>query len=423
MPSMISGGVERGTVDIANACVAGGFISIIASAGGSMLRQLNNKVMHYKIPLDSKNPFRMIAHIKRIEDIIKEHNVDIVHARSRAPAWSGYFASKRCKCHFITTFHGVYSFNNVLKKYYNSIMTKGVRIVVGSRFIQNHVIDHYNVDEKKISFIPRGIDTHLFNCDNVSEDKINKIKKHLNIQHKWPIILLPGRLTEWKGHMFLVKALARLSSFHYTPSQSFSRFLGQRFDSETTLEKPRISRAFSRVVSESKIKPKSLENDLEWVYTCLFVGDDKGHYHYVKRLKRQINQMKLDKKVFIVTHVEDMAPLYKLADIVVSASIRPESFGRVAAEAQSMERLIIATNHGGSRDTVLPGKTGWLVDKSNIASLTEALKEALSLKKEQRDKIGKKGRKNIINNFSNKQMFDKTLSLYKDLCKSSAPHL
>jgi glycosyltransferase involved in cell wall biosynthesis len=367
LPELKSGGVERGTVEIVKALVANGFDAMVASSGGHMANHITlASGIHIKLPLASKNPFTIYRNIGRLAKIIKKYDVDVVHARSRAPAWSAYFACKRTKCHFITTFHGVYSTRTPFKKWYNSVMVKGERVIAISEFIKNHMKTLYKAREDKIVVIHRGVDLEQFDHDKVPRSRIIHNAEELKIDYDRPVILLPGRITSWKGHEFLLEALAKI------PSDK---------------------------------------------YMCLFAGDNSKHKSYLKTLNKKIRDSGLGGSVRIINNVHDMPALYSLVDIVISASVRPEAFGRVAIEAQAMERLVIATNHGGACETVIDGKTGWLVEPNDAEGLAEILNKLFAITEKKRKTITKAAKQHIQNHFSLETMTSQTLDVYRDILK------
>jgi len=365
LPELQSGGVERGTIEIAKAGKNLGYEMLVTSSGGKMVQQLEEAhIKHITLPLASKNPFKIIRNIGLLKDLIKEHNVDIVHARSRAPAWSAYFAAKKTKCHFITTFHGTYSYGSIFKKMYNSIMTKGEIVIAISDFIRNHMVNDYRINPEKIRVIPRGVDLDQFTKEKVHKIRIINMDAHFHIELDMPVILLPARFTRWKGHEFLIEALAA-------------------------------------------IKDES--------FVCIFAGYDKKHESYHRELENMVKAKGLFQKVRMIGNVTDMPALYSLSDIVVSASTNPEAFGRITIEAQAMEKLVIATNHGGSVETIRDGETGWLVEPGDVDGLTKALREALKLGKKSHDLITSQARKNIEDNFSMDNMAAKTFAVYDEI--------
>lgn len=366
LPELISGGVERGTVDIAKALNAEKIPAFVMSSGGAMVQQVVSAgATHITLPVKSKNPLVMIANIFRIAKVIKTYGITIVHARSRAPAWSCYFATKLAGCHFVTTFHGIYTISNGVKRIYNSVMARGKKVIAVSEYVKSHIIENYSVvSEEDITVIYRGVDMKYFDRKNVAGKRVEAVAKTLNIQHDCPIILLPGRITGLKGHDFMIEAL--------------------------------------------KMLPK--EN-----YVCLFIGNDTNRKEYRKRIENKIERSNLSGRVSIISNIIDMPALYSQVDIVVSASVRPESFGRVIVEAQAMERLAIATKHGGSCETVIPGETGWLVEPDNVNEMAEALEQAIHIAKTKRAKITKNARKHVDKHFSLKVMQERTLNVYKSL--------
>jgi glycosyltransferase involved in cell wall biosynthesis len=365
LPALESGGVERGTIDIANAAANNGFQSLVVSAGGRMLKNNSSKLFtHIELPLNTKNYFSIKANSKKIEDIINEYDVDIVHARSRAPAWSAYWAAQNTGTKFITTFHGTYGLSGLGKKKYNSVMTKGNKIIAVSEFIARHIQDNYHTYSKNIEIIHRGIDLDIFNSENVNTARTLQILEQSRLPEDVPIILLPGRITEWKGQLQLIEAIKKIRHLKFY---------------------------------------------------CILVGDDKRGGRYRKKLEHAIKKYHLSNMVRIMPNVSDMAALYKISDIVISASTHPEAFGRVSTEAQSMGRMLIATDHGGSKETVIHNDTGWLVEPRNPQAMADAIKHVLSITPMERAVIAENAIKNIRSNFSLEKMQDKTLQLYHSL--------
>lgn len=365
LPSLHSGGVERGTIEIARAAVKAGFRSLVASSGGPMVGQLVHcGATHITLPLSSKNPLTIALNIGRLQEVIKEYQVDIVHARSRAPAWSAYFASKKAGCHFVTTFHGIYKVSNSLKRAYNSVMLKGEKVIAISEFTAGHIREKYHFDSGNMVIIPRGADLHYFSPDKMLQHRMIQLLGKYHLPEDLPILLLPGRLTRWKGQSFLLEALRLL---------------------------PRGS------------------------CYCLLVGDDKGHRDYRVELENKVRMYGLEGEVRIISHIQDIAAAYMLSDVVLSTSLEPEAFGRVAIEAQAMGKPVIATAIGGSCETVIPGKTGWLVEPYDTEALAQAITEAISLPIEQKKQMGETARAHVAAHFSLEQMCDKTIAVYREL--------
>lgn len=366
VPALNTGGVERGTIDIAIALKKLGWNSFVTSAGGLMQRELERAgVEHLTLPLATKNPFIMHKNSLKIATFIYEKNIDIVHARSRAPAWSSYFAAKRMQVNFITTFHGTYNYGNSIKKIYNSIMCKGQITIAISNFIFNHIKDNYRVEDRNLRVIPRGINLQNFDPVNVSAERIVQLFKLWNLPDGVPVIMLPARLTRWKGHEVLIEAISNLKT--------------------------------SNIV-------------------CIFVGDENNNKSsYKKDLEQLIKSKNLESIFRFVGNCQDMPAAYMLSDIVVTASTDEEAFGRVAIEAQAMGCMVIGSNHGGTKETVLEKETGWLFENSNASQLSKIITNVLSIDNMQRSKIAKKSRKHIEGMYSLERMQEKTIEVYKEI--------
>jgi len=365
LPALNSGGVERGAIDIAIAVKKIGWNSLVASSGGQMEKELERAgVETIRLPLSSKNPFKMHKNFSSLTSIIYDKDIDLIHARSRAPAWSAYYSAKRLDKIFITTFHGTYNYNNFLKKSYNSIMTKGARVIAISDFINKHIISSYKIKQNNLITIPRGIDLDFFNPSKVSQERIIQLSNAWRLPDGLPIIMLPGRLARWKGHKLLIEALANLDTKNFR---------------------------------------------------CIFVGSEAGNENNKKFLIDLVNKFNLAESIQFVNHCNDMPAAYMLADIVVSASTDPEAFGRVSIEAQAMNRIIVASNHGGSSETIIDGKTGVLFSNNDTNSLTSALDSALKMDGETRKKLVEFARNHISSKYKLEYMQDSTIKLYKEL--------
>ena len=365
LPELVTGGVERGTVEIAGAITEAGGRAIVVSHGGPMVHDLARVgAEHIELPVHSKNPLTIWQNAARLAEIIKRENVDIVHARSRAPAWSAYIAAKRTKCHFLTTFHGTYSVGNLIKRAYNAVMTKGEKVIAISGFIAGHMRQKYGVPKNKIRIIPRGVDVEKFDPDKVSAERLVALATDWRIPDDAPVIMLPGRLTRWKGQTVFIEAIA-------------------------------------------KLKRKNIIG--------LLVGSDQGRENYSRELEKLIDHHGLNDVVRIVDHCNDMPVAYKLSDVVVSASTDPEAFGRVAVEAQAMGRPVVATNHGGAQETVLDNETGWLVKPGDSTEMAEAIAKALDLDTVERTKLAWKAMEHTRTHFSKEAMCARTLEVYNEV--------
>jgi glycosyltransferase involved in cell wall biosynthesis len=370
LPRLETGGVERGTVDIAVALARAGWRPVVASAGGPMAREIERAGgTHVTLPLDSKNPLVIRKNIARLAEVVRTHNVQLVHARSRAPAWSAWYAARDARVPFVTTFHGTYNIENRFKRWYNAIMTRGQRVIAISEFIGRHVVETYGVSPSLVRVIPRGIDVASFDMHRVSAERVMQLAKAWRLPDGVPVVMLPGRLTRWKGQTVLIEALAKL---------------GRR--------------------------------DL----CCLLVGSDQGRTDYRLEVESLVKARGLDGVVRAVDHCRDMPAAFKLSDVVVSASTDPEAFGRVVAEAQAMGRPVIATDHGGAREILLPGQTGWLVTPGDADQLAAALNEALSLDEQQRMALAETASAHIRAHFSREQMCDATLAVYTEVLNEHA---
>ncbi|MCF3628136.1 glycosyltransferase family 4 protein [Thalassospiraceae bacterium LMO-SO8] len=366
LPAMgAAGGVERGTVEIAGAVVQAGGRALVASAGGPLVHDLARVgAEHVDLPMDSKNPVTMWRNVDRLAQVIRAEKVDIVHARSRAPAWSARAAAKRTGAHFVTTFHGTYGAGNHLKRVYNSIMTRGERVIAISQFIAGHIRQLYGVPSNKIRVIHRGVDLERFDPAKVTAQRVVNLATDWMLPDGMPVIMLPGRLTRWKGQPVVIDALSRLK-----------------------------------------------RRDIR----CLLVGGDQGREDYRAELESMIADRNLNEVVRLVDHCDDMPAAYMLTDVVISASTDPEAFGRVIAEAQALGRPVIATDHGGAKETVIPGETGWLVPPGDPDALAAAIEKVLSLDSAQRSTLAGKAIANVRDNFSKATMCAKTLDVYDEV--------
>ena len=359
------GGVERGTVEIAAAVVDAGGRALVASSGGALVHDLVRVgAEHVELPVHSKNPLTMWKNVDRLASLIKREQVNVVHARSRAPAWSARAASKRTGAHFVTTFHGTYSAGNIAKRGYNSIMTRGERVIAISNFIAGHVRRMYGVPASKIRVIHRGVDLDKFDPKRVTAQRVINLATDWMLPDGAPVIMLPGRLTRWKGQTVLIDAMAKLG-----------------------------------------------RKDVR----CLLVGGDQGRTDYRSELESLIISKGLSEVVKLVDHCSDMPAAYMLTDVVVSASTDPEAFGRVIAEGQALGRPVIATDHGGAKEILLADKTGWLVPPGDSAALAAALEKVLALSEKRRLALAKDAIKNVVDNFSRQAMCTKTLDVYNEV--------
>jgi glycosyltransferase involved in cell wall biosynthesis len=364
IPSLVSGGVERGTVEVAAALKAAGWTAIVASAGGPMESGLIRAgIEHIRLPLASKNPLVMRRNTAALVDIIRGHKIDIVHARSRAPAWSAWHAAKKTRRHFITTFHNAYDVSGPFKHRYNSVMARGERVIAISEFVAAHAAGVYGIGGDRLRTVPRGVDLSLFDAARVNGDRVVDLAAKWRVPDGHAVIMMPGRLTRWKGGLDLVEAVARL-------------------------DRPDVC--------------------------CLLVGAEQNR-GFRKELEAAIERHGVGGQFRIVGDCRDITAAYVLADVVISASTDPEGFGRTIVEAQAMGRPVIATDHGGARETVIPGRTGWLVPPGDPTALADAIDEALNLDPVERQALAQRSRAHVAADFTCEQMCERTIEVYEEL--------
>ena len=372
IPRLGYGGAETGCYDLAHYLHEQNCSSYIVTSGGELLKYVNKKkVRIIRLPVHSKNPILMLLNTIFLTLIILFLNISIVHARSRAPAWSCFIATKITRRKFVTTFHGTYNFNSSLKKFYNSIMLKSDLIIAGSNFIFSHINENYLEylnHKKKFLVIFRGINTDYFDSSTIIETDEDKLLKKWEIKRGKKIILMPGRLTEWKGQELFVESINLVN--------------------------------------------KELGHE---AFYAVILGSDQGRKIYKKKLMRLVEQYRLTGQVRFVDACKKMPIAYKISNIIISSSIEPEAFGRVAVEAQSMGKPVIASNIGGSNETIIDNKTGFLFQSGKAESLSKKIIEVLQLDETTLKSMGNEGRKNVIKKFNIEKMCFSTYSEYKKL--------
>ncbi len=369
LPALVTGGVERGAVDVAIALVDAGWRAIVVSSGGPMMRELvRGGAEHIEMPVHSKNPIVMCANAGRLAALIGENEVDIVHARSRAPAWCARRAARRAGTPFITTFHATYNLGLPLKRLYNSVMADGERVIAISNYIARHAIQTYQTDSDRIRVIHRGIDIDHFDPAKITAERVIKLSADWRLRDGNRVIMLPGRLTRWKGQHVLIEAIARLK-----------------------------------------------RDDIH----CLLVGSEKARGAYRRDLEALIKKHDVGGIVHLVGECRDMPAALMLADVVVSASTDPEGFGRVIVEAQAMGRPVIAADHGASRELVAVDETGWLTRPGDPASLAAALETAIALDAPAREALAERAIERTRERFSKLTMCRATLEVYREVIEES----
>ena len=374
IPKLGYGGAETGCYDIAHYLAEKNSKSYIITSGGPLLKFIRkDKVKVFRLPVQSKNPILILLNTIFISLIIIFLRIDIVHARSRAPAWSCLLSCKLTRTKFVTTFHGTYNFSNSIKKFYNSVMVRSNLVIAGSNYVFDHIHKNYGYllnRKKRLLVIFRGINTQYFDNSKITNDKVQNIYSSFSISPKKIKILLPGRLTKWKGQELFIESLNLLK------------------------------------------KKYSKDN-----FQAIILGSHQGRSIYFKKLVSLIEKHGLKRDIMFINHIEEMPVAYYVSDIVVSSSIEPEAFGRISVEAQSMRRPILASNHGGSKETIMNGKSGFLFENNNAESLAENLNKLMEMDKDKLQSIGNEGRKNILKKFDVEQMCNSTFSEYKKLIK------
>lgn len=363
LPELESGGVEQCVLALAGYLARGKHTSLVVSGGGRLVPQLESEgSLHFSMPVGKKSP-TSLAYVHILRRLLIDQKVDILHLHSRMPAWIAWLAWKSLppvkRPRLVTTFHGFYSVNK-----YSAVMTKGEKIIAVSKAIQDHIQTQYQVEPGRIEMIYNGIDLEKFNPQSVSDERLANLARQWELNQDFPLILLPGRITRLKGHDIFLQSLKRIQ-------------------------------------------------DLPWTAVC--AGDLQDNPEYAGKLQQKAKCLGLDTRVKFVGHCPDMPAAFKLADLVVSpASTEAEAFGLVAVEAAAMGKTVIASAHGGSLETVIPGKTGWLVEPNKEVPLANALREALS-DDEYRHYLAKNGREWVTSNFSLAKSTSLTVELYQKL--------
>ena len=367
VPDLDTGGAEQSTLDVAAAVVRAGGRAIVASRGGRMVERLRKSGAEFiQLPVHSKNPFQIMANGDRLADVIRSEAIDVIHVRSRAPAFSAWLAAHRTDAVMVATYHGAYPAKTPWKRWYNSIMTRGSAVIANSAFTREHLLSQHRVRRDKVVTIPRGVDLERFDAAAVSPRRVEQLRAawRIDLDDRRVKILLPGRFTRLKGQLVLVQAAARLKA-------------RGRADFEV-----------------------------------LLVGDDQGRSAYRVEVEHAIHDAGLAEVVRLYGHCEDMPAAYLLADIVAAPSTVPETFGRTAVEPQAMGVPVAASALGGLKETVAPGKTGWLVTPDNPDALADILEQAIDAGPEQRAAMGAAGRERVRALYSVEAMTAATLELY-----------
>jgi len=323
LPDLNAGGVERTVLETVEALRAAGHGAHVLSAGGRLVPELEAMGgIHHNGQIGSKNILTVPWRIAGVRRLITEQKIDIVHARSRAPAWPAYYAARAENIPFVTTYHGIYNASGALKRYYNSVMAKGDVVIANSNYTADHVLREHGIDPDRMTVIPRGVDMDVFDPERFASDDRDARRKKWGVPKDAVLILLPARLTRWKGQTVAIEALSRLDT----------------------------------------------------KYHLVLLGDAQGREDYVSELKEQSKRLSVADRVTLPGHDSEIAGAYHAADIIICPSTDPEAFGRTAAEAQAMERPVVASDHGGAVEVVEHGKAGWRVPPSDAPALANAIK-------------------------------------------------
>ncbi len=370
IPQLDAGGAERTTIEVAEAIVAAGGRALVASEGGRLeaeLAAIGGEL--FRLPVASKNPFALWQNTHRMVRIIMREGVDIIHARSRAPAWSAKWAADRTPAHFVTTYHGTYNARSGLKRRYNSVMAKGERVIANSCFIRDHIMAEHGLDASDITVIPRGVDLERFDPVAVEPERVNALARDwsIDLSTDRPIALFPARLTGWKGQREALRAMGQL---------------------------------------------KAEGADLPLL---LLAGDAQGRDAYVEELRALIGEHALQDRVKIVGHCSDMPAALAMSDLVLTPSIEPEAFGRTAAEAGAMGVPVIAADHGGAREVIEAGVTGWRARPGDVSDLAGVIRTAMTMPDEARKAMSVAAQDRVRANFSSTSLQAATLRVYREV--------
>lgn len=370
LPNFESGPMQRTVLDVTAGLADAGWKTIVASAGGPLVRELQKVgATHVTLPLDTDSMFAIRRNVGRLVDLINKNKVDIIHARERGPAWSAFYAAQKTGAAFVTTMHGTYSATSRRDRQFSAIMAKGARVIASSEFIAWHLVAEFGAEPKRVRIVTPAVDFVNFDPRHVGAGRLISQAQQWRLPDGVPIVMLPGRLTRWKGESVLIRALA-------------------------------------------KIKRRDV--------CCLLIGSDRGRRHYLDNLDKLVKSHGLEGVVRTVDSCRDMPAAFMLADVVVSASIDPEAFGSVVAEASAMGRPVIAPDHGGAQDIVISGDTGWLVPPNDPDALAHAINEALALTAAERETLSAHAIQHVRTHFTRERMCAETLSVYHEVLAERA---
>ncbi len=393
IPELNAGGAERTAIDIAAALADAGARALVACEGGRLVSELQARGgVWLPFPARTKNPLRMASNVSKLARLIEEERVDLVHARSRAPAWVALGAARATKRPFVTTYHGAYNGRSQLKTLYNSVMARGDAVIANSQFTRSRILGLHPFAADRIVVIHRGSDLQAFAPQAVDPERIQRLRRSWGVAPEDRIVLLAARMTAWKGHRVLIDAAKEL----------IERGKGGS-----------LGRGMSASMSDVRF---------------IFAGDEQGRSGYVRDLDERIARAGLEGIIRRVGHCEDMPAAFLAASAVVVASTEPEAFGRSAVEAQAMGAPVVVTNIGAVPETVLAppdvvadARTGWRIPPGDAGAMADALTQALELRATQRDGLALRARAHVEQHFSLPKMCAQTLAIYVNLLEGRPP--
>lgn len=374
-PELETGGAEQTTIDVAQAVIAAGGKALVASRGGRMTsRLIADGGRLVEMPVQSKNPLVMLGNAARLIDLIRTEKVSVVHARSRAPAFSALWAAHATGVPFVATYHGVYNARSSLKRWYNAVMTRGDLVIANSDYTRDHVLAQHQLDPAKIVTIPRGVDLTRFDPRRIAPERIEALRAAwgLTPDRAKLVFLLGGRLTRIKGHLLIIAAAARM-------------------------------------------KAEGRDD-----FVIVFAGDDQGRTEYRQEILTAISDAGLEDVVKVVGHCDDMPAAFRLADVALLPTLKPESFGRTAVEPQVMERPVIVSDHGGARETVVEGETGWRAPPGDLEAWVRAMTTAITVGGARRRAMGEAAASRARRLYSVNAMCEATLEVYARVLEARA---
>ena len=378
------GGAERTTLEMTRAIIAAGGQAVVVTSGGRLAEGVAAAGGHIEImPVQSKNPFVIWRNVARLAKVIQDRNVELVHARSRAPAWSAMAAARRCGIPFVTTYHGAYAARTAVKRFANSSMVRADKIIANSKFTADKITETYKTVENRIVVVSRGADLKEFSPAQVNTARVTALAKSWGLSRDPGsfVFLMPARFTEWKGHLLVVEALKQLKTSNVDENEKLS------------------------------MRPAGQKQN----FSVVFVGDEGASSSFSARLKSEIGECGVHDMTSFVGHCADMPAAYGLADAVLSPSLRPEAFGRVAVEAGAMGKIAIVADHGGARETIIPGETGFRHKPGEASDLARVMVNVAAMSGEAKAAMEARAKENVRQNFSTQAMAEATLGVYKSL--------